>query len=82
MKRKSKYPFPLVEIRWWDAQTDHGWEDKIDILVNVPEVITVGFLITENESGAVLASTVGDDMQSNARITIPAGMIQGRKVLA
>lgn len=79
--RKPKYPFPLVQIDWKDAQTTHGWETADEVIVEIPQVITVGFLVKEDEHGVVVASTVGTDRHSNARITIPLGMVVSRKDL-
>lgn len=78
---KKRFPFPLVHIEWKDAQTGHGWEDKENVLVEIPIVTTVGFLIKETGDGVVIASTVGTDLQSNARISIPQGMIISKKEL-
>lgn len=79
--KKSKFPFPLVQIDWEDAQTGHGWEHEEDITVDIPVVTTIGFLIKENEKGIVIASSVGSDRHNNARITIPKGMVVNRKDL-
>jgi hypothetical protein len=79
--RKPKYPFPLIHIEWKDAQTGHGWEHEEDLTIEIPIVITVGFLIKENEDGVLIASSVGTDRHSNARIVIPKGMIVSRKDL-
>ena len=79
--RKPKFSFPLVHVEWKDAQTGHGWEDRENVLVETPIVTTVGFLIKETDEGVVVASTVGTDLQSNARISIPRGMIISKKEL-
>ena len=79
--RRKKYPFQLVEVHWKEAQTGHGWEHEEDLTVEIPIVITVGFLIKENDDGLVIASSVGTDRHSNARITIPKGMVVTRKDL-
>ena len=80
MKGK-KYPFPLVQIDWKDAQTDHGWEYEEDLKIEVPVVITVGFLVKENDEAVLIASSVGTDRHSNRRVIIPKGMVIARKVL-
>lgn len=79
--RRKKYPFPLVEVQWKDAQTTHGWESEDEHVFEVPVVTTIGFLIKENEDGLVIASTVGSDKTHNSRITIPKGMVVTRKDL-
>ena len=80
--KRTKYPYPLVEIQWLDAETSHGWEtvaEKIPLVV--PVVTTVGFLIEESEDAVRVASTIGDDKSHNARITIPRGMVKAIKTL-
>jgi hypothetical protein len=79
--RKPKYPFPLVEIKWWDAQTAHGWEEEETIEVDIPLVTTIGFLIKDTDKGVTVASSICADKQSNARISIPLGMIVERRML-
>lgn len=65
--------YQLVEIKWLDAETSHGWEEDVDAS-NVP-VTTVGFLVYKDERNVVIASTVSDK-QHNSRIKIPKGMIR------
>lgn len=79
--RKPKYPFPLVEIKWRDAQTSHGWEHMEEVELEVPVVTTVGFLVKEDEHAIMVASSVGDDKHTNARMLIPTGMVVSRKEL-
>lgn len=78
---KPKYPFPLVEVKWLDAQTSHGWEDKDEIDSEVPVVTTIGFLLKETEDSVVIASTIGQDKTHNSRILIPIGMIKEKRIL-
>lgn len=78
---KPKYPFPLVEVNWLDAQTSHGWEDKDEIDSEVPVVTTIGFLLKETEDSVVIASTIGQDKTHNSRILIPIGMIKEKRIL-
>lgn len=80
-KRRPKYPFPLIHVEWKDAQTGHGWEHEEDLTIEIPVVTTIGFLIKENDDGVLIASSVGTDRHSNARIVIPIGMIVSRKEL-
>lgn len=81
MTRKRKYPFPLVEVVWTDAQTSHGWEAEEESEIDIPIVTTVGFLIKETEAGIRIASTVGADKSHNSRMDIPAKMIVTKKEL-
>lgn len=79
--RRPKYPFPLVEVKWRDAQTSHGWDHIDDVELEVPVVTTVGFLVKEDENAIMVASSVGDDKHTNARMLIPIGMVVSRKEL-
>ena len=81
MAKKKKYPYPLVEVYWTDAQTTHGWEAEGESEIDTPVVISVGFLVHKNEKGVRLASTVGEDRTHNARIDIPEKMIVSIKEL-
>lgn len=81
MTKKPKYPYPLVEVYWTDAQTSHGWEEEDESEIDTPVVISVGFMIRRNEKGVRLASTVGTDRTHNGRIDIPDKMIQTIKEL-
>lgn len=74
-----KYPYPLVEVLWVDAYTDHGWENEVEVREEL--VITVGFLVTDNEKGLCIASSTGEDGSHNARIVIPAGMIRQMRTI-
>ena len=77
-----KYSRPVVEIEWYDAVTDFGWEDHTELDTTAEPVTTIGFLLAENEHSVIVASTVdkGRD-QSNSRIKIPKGMIYSMKYL-
>ena len=73
--------FPLVEIRWDDAETSGGWEQSTDLHPTHAEAITVGFLVAETENHIVIANTVGEDGSTNGRIQIPVKMILKRKTM-
>jgi len=79
--RRRKYPFPLVEVNWKDAQTSHGWEHSDEVELDIPIVTTIGFLIKESEDALMIASSVGTDKHTNARMLIPKGMVVSRKEL-
>lgn len=69
--------YPLVEVLWYDAATDHGWEEERDAKVEVHEVLTVGFLIKKSKNGIVIASSIGpEDRSHNSRMTIHKRMIK------
>lgn len=81
VSRRKKYPYPLVEVYWIDAETDSGWEHPGEKNPTVPIVVTVGFLVYEDDRLISIASTTGDDRAHNSRIQIPKGMITAMKVL-
>ena len=65
---------PIVIITWIDAETTHGWQDNSDTDTSHTEVLTIGFLISEDEKSVVVASSVSDT-SNNSRMKIPRGMI-------
>lgn len=76
------FDYPLVEIRWVDANTSYGWEEITDKIAaeNIVHCISIGFLIKETESEYVLAQTIeGDDC--NGTIAIPAPWVFCKKEL-
>lgn len=82
--KKTKYKYPLVEIVWVDAETEHGWED-INEASNLPLATTIGFLIKDQvdihgHEMYLIASTYSD-VQTNGRFKIPKGMVKEFKVL-
>lgn len=79
---KRKYPYPLVEVQWLDAETSHGWETVAETVpLEIPVVTTIGFLIEDNDIGIRIASTIGLDKSHNSRITIPKGMVLNITIL-
>ena len=83
-KPKSKtistpYRFPLVEIKWDDAETSDGW-DEPPLELKEAIAITVGFLVRETDKHLLIASTY-DPNHTNGRIQIPVGMVISKKVL-
>ena len=84
-KITTKYDYPLVELQWTDAETDHGWEQDTATDHELPVVTTVGFLIKQTVDSQghgvyVLASTIGGG-SCNSRIKIPQGMVVEEKFL-
>lgn len=79
--RRKKYPYPLVEVYWTDAETDSGWEHPGEKNPTVPLVVTVGFLVNETDQLVSIASTTGEDRAHNSRIQIPKGMIKEMRIL-
>ncbi len=77
---QTKYKYDLVEIKWEDAASSHGWEELEETDIEEELALTVGFLIKENGSRVVIAATCGTT-DSNNRIQIPRGMIRSMRVL-
>jgi hypothetical protein len=80
-KRRAYYPYDLVEVQWLDASTDSGWLSEDEQEPTVPLVVTVGFLVKQNEALLSIASTVGDARDHNSRIQIPIGMVVEMRVI-
>lgn len=77
--KHMKYDYPLIELTWVDAETQHGWENDEEVDHELPYVTTVGFLIkhTVDSRGHgvyVVASSVGGG-NSNSRIKVPKNMV-------
>lgn len=69
----------IVAFRWLDAVTSHGWEPGTDTAAD--PCVACGVLIAETEREITLAvavsKDVNGDLQTNARMTIPKGWIEG-----
>lgn len=76
-----KYPYPLVEVVWVDAETGHGWEEEDETEPMLPVVVTAGFLLKQTEELVCIASSVSATKNHNGRISIPTGMVKSLKVL-
>lgn len=76
-----KYPFPLVEVEWEDAESSQGWEGVEESNHEAAMVITVGFLIHQTDKILHIASTVDTAKNTNARLKIPVGMVHTMKTL-
>lgn len=61
-------------VDWVDAVASAGWTDDGDAPKPV-RVRSVGFKVRESKDYVVLATSVDGDVQHNATITIPSGMI-------
>mgnify|MGYP006282708227 CR=1 FL=1 len=82
---RMKYDYPLIELTWVDAETQHGWEGDDEVDHELPYVTTVGFLIkhtidSRGHGVYVIASTVGGG-NSNSRIKVPKNMVVAEKYL-
>lgn len=80
----AKPPVEPVEIElivWHDAVAACGWLDQ-GAEAPTDIVTTVGYILKETPKYLVIASTWGnndDTIQSNARMTIPKGMLIRRQ---
>jgi len=80
-KVKVTTHYPLAEIIWNDASgLRHGWMYKADKLE--PQlVLSVGFIIEEDEEHVVYASDTDSEGAHNGRTQIPKGMIKSMRIL-
>lgn len=76
-----KYPFPVVEVIWLDAESTQGWEDEDESDHEIPEVMTIGFLIHKSDAGITVAATACKERTTNNRLKIPAGMVKSIRYL-
>jgi hypothetical protein len=54
--------FPVVQLRWVDAQSIDGWEPLSEVLATPPtEVRTVGFLVGETDVAFFIANSIHDE---------------------
>jgi len=81
---KLRYKYPLVEIQWVDAETEHGWEEVEDDST-LPVATTIGFLIKDrpdkNGHDMLLIASTYADTQTNGRFKIPKSMVKEMKVI-
>lgn len=84
MVQKKKYKYPLVEVEWIDAETEHGWEE-VEFPTELPIVTTIGFLIKEgkdkNDNEYLLIASTYSDGQTNGRFKVPKGMVKKITIL-
>jgi len=76
------YLYDLVELQWLDAVTHNGWLelDELQKENSPSHTITVAFLVKEDTTALYLASTY-HDVETNAQITVPKGMVLSLKIL-
>lgn len=80
------WPYPLVEVKWLDAETAHGWENAKDVEPSDELVTTVGFLIKKTKTSYMLGASIcyqkdAEDHAFNARVQIPKSMVKKLTVL-
>jgi len=79
MKTKTKYP--LVVVKWLDANTVGGWQAGSDVKPETTKSVTVGWLFEENEHHLVIFSSYNFEGDISDITTIPAPWICEKKQL-
>ena len=83
--KRPKQAFPLVEIIWDDASTLTGtWKSKEEFEKEplTPQLmLSVGFLIREDEDYIVVAMDLDNEGGHASRSQIPKGMVKKVRVL-
>ena len=85
-KRKTeKYRFPLVVVRWLDAQSIEGWTQDV-MTDSSMECLSVGWMFHSMEEGAkdrvILIQTHDNVVQEKMNILhIPRGMVKSITVI-
>lgn len=74
----------LVKLEWTDIMTGEGWIPIVcaEVEEQLPIVISVGFVIYEDDERISLAGTIASDGDVNCRIHIPKGCIRKRTELS
>lgn len=76
----------LYEIRWLDAyEMESGWHSIEDALkITPPEVVSVGYVIAENDEYTIIAADLGSHKMDNdvGRVqVIPGQWIVDKKII-
>jgi len=70
-----------VKIVWLDACSQSGWENRNEqILPELIECQTLGFVVAENDQAIKVAQTINHD-QYNATISIPKSQIKSVRII-
>ena len=82
--KKLKRPaqlYDVVEV-WWDdaAGLRHGWMDRTE-KVRPQMVISLGFLVVDEEDHIIIAQDTDADGAHNGRTQIPRGMVKKMRLL-
>jgi len=75
------HPYPVVEVTWQDGVLLDGWQDIAELSWHATTVITVGFLVHEDEHSIHVAAAIHGDEAAGV-IVIPKGVIMERRTLA
>jgi hypothetical protein len=70
----------LIEVVWDDAASGAGWHEIQEVKFEPQIVVTVGFLIAENNKYIIIGHTYSEGAYVGD-FQIPKGMIISRKVL-
>jgi hypothetical protein len=80
--RKVDYRYDLVQVVWDDAHSLAAWEEDTDAPLEPCHILTIGFLIREDEKYIKVAdSYVIDGTDFSGTTQIPKGMLIDVKVL-
>lgn len=76
--KSSIVKYPLVLIKWKDAQSSASWEEKDEIDKWAEEdyiVNDVGFIIKTTKNNIILCSQIGADGSFGNKTKIPKGWV-------
>lgn len=75
--------YPLVMVRWYDAETASEWGHIERDDWKLPAITTVGHLIKEGDDYIVIALSIDlDNEMCSDAITIPSGWIESFEMLS
>lgn len=76
-KALASVSYQAVVVEWVDAQSFDAWDDMENHISQCPIVVSVGFLIHEDEHVVIITQNV-DVKNGSASMTtqIPAGMVK------
>ena len=75
----------VVLVDWEDSSTIHGWvspDQMQSIALSRTPVLTLGFLLEQNEAGYLIAHMVGPEEQASTVSWIPRNIVKRVKILA
>ena len=78
--KENEISYPIEMFIWDDAEASNSWEDIKSISLEKKKVVTVGFVIMENDHHVLISSTISDGF-INCTIQIPKNCIYKRMKL-
>jgi hypothetical protein len=70
-----------ISIEWLDAASYNGWIDPEESEMDGESVVTIGFLVSENDKEIVISPSVSDDGRVLTATVIPKGWIKKRRYI-